>query len=185
VPRIVIGVSFVGSKPFTSFQSGRRWVMSSSIRCVRTWLPVPNCGHGLAPVRIATENSRIHGWTRRWRERWSTAEWKQHPGDQEPLSSLIECVRCTYTGRPLHPAEFVATLEQSKARRLATQKAGRRKPVPEDCPQLTQISFGGLAHELGLVPSVAFTLHLMCPCIYAVEGRLEIASPQTSSKYGL
>ncbi len=43
---------------------------------------------------------------------------------------LLAIRRCTHTGRPLGPAEFVQTLERQTQRRLVPQKGGRpRQPA--------------------------------------------------------
>jgi len=68
-----------------------------------------------------------------WRRLWNEVSWRKFLEEGEAEAELRMIRRCTHTGRPLGPADFVRSLERSASRRLAPQKGGRpRKTVAED-----------------------------------------------------
>jgi putative transposase len=71
-----------------------------------------------------------------WRQRWTTAEWREFLAARESPSEVRSLRQCTHTGRPLGTAEFVAGLEQKTLRPLAPRKGGRPKKPASDSRQL-------------------------------------------------
>jgi putative transposase len=66
------------------------------------------------------------------RDHWSEATWRKFQEAGETESDLFALRRCTHTGRPLGPAEFVQRLEQGAHRRLVPQKGGRPRRTVAD-----------------------------------------------------
>jgi putative transposase len=76
----------------------------------------------------------------RWRKRWTVAEWREFLAQAEPDAEIKALRRCTYTGRPLGSAEFMAALEHRMLRRLVPRKGGRPKKPLADTRQLSLTS---------------------------------------------
>ena len=68
-----------------------------------------------------------------WRQRWNEVSWGKFLEEGEAEAELRMIRRCTHSGRPLGPADFVRSLEESTHRRPAPQKGGRlRQPVVDE-----------------------------------------------------
>ncbi len=68
-----------------------------------------------------------------WRSQWNEVSWRKFLEEGEAEAELRMIRRCTHTGRPSGPADFVRSLERSTSRHLAPQKGGGpRKTVAED-----------------------------------------------------
>ena len=61
----------------------------------------------------------------RWRQAWSEVSWREFLAPGETESELRALRRCTYSGRPLGPAEFTRALEERSQRRLTPVRRGR------------------------------------------------------------
>jgi sulfite reductase beta subunit-like hemoprotein len=67
-------------------------------------------------------------------ERWlhrSDISWREFRVEEEAESDLRAIRRCTYTGRPLGPAQFTRTLEERTQRRLTPSPRGRPRKMSE------------------------------------------------------
>jgi putative transposase len=81
----------------------------------------------------------MNWWRREWNEGDWTAALQLDPGDR----SADAIRRSTYTGRPLGDADFVAGLERTLDRRLAAQRGGRPKKMPQRESQAPLALFAG------------------------------------------
>ena len=73
---------------------------------------------------------------KRWRQRWTEAEWRKFLAGAESTAEISALRRSTHTGRPLGSLEFVAELEEQMLRPLAPRKGGRPKKPVADSRQL-------------------------------------------------
>ena len=76
----------------------------------------------------------------RWRRQWSEITWRKFLDEGESEADLRVLRRCTQTGRPLGPEQFIRTLEERTDRRLTPRRPGRpRKPRAPSPEQLATI----------------------------------------------
>lgn len=75
-----------------------------------------------------------------WRARWTATSWREYLTEGESHARLTALRRCTYSGRPLGAADFVAGLERSTLRLLAPRKGGRPKKSITD-PRQNGLAF--------------------------------------------
>ncbi len=85
-----------------------------------------HCGMATADLMLETEL---------WQKRWTVSEWREYLSAAESPAELTALRRSTHTGRPLGTTDFVAALEKSTLRRLASQKGGRPKKSWSDSRQ--------------------------------------------------
>ena len=74
-----------------------------------------------------------------WQEQWSEITWRKFLEEGQSESELRVIRRCTQTGRPLGPDQFIHALEERTGRRLTPGRPGRpRKPAGQEfMPALT------------------------------------------------
>ena len=75
-----------------------------------------------------------------WQSHWSDQTWREYLRVVEMEPDLTAICRCTYTGRSLGTAAFIASIEKETQRRLTLKKGGRpKKSIPDQAQ--SQIDF--------------------------------------------